>query len=951
MKEIFIQGASQHNLKNIDVRIPRNSFTVVTGLSGSGKSSLAFDTLYAEGQRRYVESLSSYARQFLDQMQKPEVQHISGLSPAIAIEQRHAGSNPRSTVATTTEIYDYLRLLYAHVGLPHCPKCGERIQCQSAEDICQSIALFAVGKKLMILAPKLAGRKGEHRELLEELRKDGFVRARIDGQLVVLEDVKKLAKTKKHSVEVVVDRLKTGKSSDSRINDSVELALKLGDGTLLCLVENEHGEWDEKVMSEHLACLSCDVSFPKMAPRNFSFNSTYGACSTCSGLGYEMVFTPELVVKDPALSIKKGVFPLLRRGPRRLIMYYNHLFKALADHYGFSILTPWQELSSEIQDILLYGSHGEELNFDYYRGRKLYKMRMPFVGVLALLKKRFNETDSDAVRDRLRAVMVNKRCASCDGARLCPESLAVTVGGLSISEFNALSIKEAAQFLSQLELGVESQKIAGEILKEVKSRLSFLLDVGLDYLTLDRHSGTLSGGEAQRIKLATQLGCGLVGVLYILDEPSIGLHQRDNTRLLNTLKELRDAGNTVIVVEHDSETIESADYLLDLGPGAGRLGGELIFSGKPQDILSCPNSLTGAYLSGRKQIEIPQHRHKGTGEKITIVGASENNLRKVKVDFPLGTFCCVTGVSGSGKSTLVNKILKNSLVNRFAKPDKSGIVAHKVKVGQHQSIAGLENIDKMIVIDQSPIGRTPRSNPATYVGMFTYIRDLFANTKDAKARGYKKGRFSFNVKGGRCESCKGDGQKKIEMNFLPDVYVTCDACGGKRFNKETLSIRYKGKNIHEVLEMTVEDALAFFQHLTPIARKLQTLFDVGLGYIHLGQAATTLSGGEAQRIKLASELARVPKGHTLYILDEPTTGLHIADIHKLLSVLERLRSSGNTVLVIEHNLDVIKTADWIVDLGPEGGDLGGQVIAKGTPEQVAKNKKSYTGQYLKEILS
>jgi len=950
MKEIYIQGACQHNLKNIDVRIPRDSFTVITGLSGSGKSSLAFDTLYAEGQRRYVESLSSYARQFLDQMQKPEVRHISGLSPAIAIEQRHAGSNPRSTVATTTEIYDYLRLLYSHVGLPHCPKCGALIQSQSAEDICQTIGNFPAGRKLMILAPQVSGRKGEHRELLEELQKDGFVRARIDGKVVLLEETKKLAKTKKHTIEVMIDRLKTGKSSETRINDSVELALKLGEGSILCLVENEQGEWDEKVMSEHLACLKCEISFPKMAPRNFSFNSTYGACPTCSGLGYEMVFTTDMVVKDPTLSIKKGVFPLLRRGPRRLIMYYNHLFKALADHYGFSILTPWQELSPDIQDIILNGSKGEELNFDYYRGRKLYKMRMPFVGVLALLKKRFNETDSDAVRERLKAVMVNKECVACHGARLRPESLAVTVGGLAISEFNALSIKEATAFIGQLKLDKESQKIAGEVLKEIRSRLSFLLDVGLDYLTLDRHSGTLSGGEAQRIKLATQLGCGLVGVLYILDEPSIGLHQRDNTRLLNTLKDLRDAGNTVIVVEHDTETIEAADYLLDLGPGAGRLGGELIFAGKPKDILKCERSLTGAYLSGRKKIEVPMVRQKGTGEKITIVGASENNLQKVKVEFPLGTFCCVTGVSGSGKSTLVNKILKNSLINRFAKPDKSGIVAHKVKVGQHKSIEGLESIDKMIVIDQSPIGRTPRSNPATYVGMFTYIRDLFANTKDSKARGYKKGRFSFNVKGGRCESCKGDGQRKIEMNFLPDVYVTCESCQGKRFNKETLSIRYKGKNVNEVLAMTVEDALAFFQHITPIARKLQTLFDVGLGYIHLGQAATTLSGGEAQRIKLASELARVPKGHTLYILDEPTTGLHIADIHKLLSVLDRLRASGNTVLVIEHNLDVIKTADWIVDLGPEGGDKGGKVIAKGTPEQVAKVKKSYTGQHLKELL-
>lgn len=950
MNKILIQGARQHNLKNIDVSIPRNSFTVITGLSGSGKSSLAFDTLYAEGQRRYVESLSSYARQFLDQMQKPEVEHISGLSPAIAIEQRTSGSNPRSTVATTTEIYDYLRLLYAHIGVPHCPECGDEIKSQSAEDICNTIDSIEDGKKIMILAPVISGRKGEHRDVLDNLRKEGFVRARVDGDIKLLEDDIKLAKTKKHTIEVVIDRLVTGRSGRSRLNDSVELALKTGEGILVCLIDNE-GKWEERIMSEHLACLKCEISFGEMLPRNFSFNSPYGACETCHGLGYEMIFDPELVVPDRKLSIKKGAFPLMRRGPRRLIMYYNHLFRCLAEQYDFSLTTPFEKLSVEAASVLLYGTGDQEVIFDYWRGGKTYQMRKPFEGVLKLLYKRFQETDSESVRERLKAAMTNQVCHSCSGNRLKPISLAVKVGGLGIHEFNALSIKDALKFIETIELGPEEQKIAGEVFKEIASRLSFLNAVGLDYLNLNRHSGTLSGGEAQRIKLATQLGCGLVGVLYILDEPSIGLHQRDNTRLLNTLKELRDLGNTVIVVEHDTETIESADYLLDMGPGAGRLGGELVYSGKPDKICKAKKSLTGDYLCGRKTIEVPSKRHKGTGDYLVIKGAKENNLTGVNVKIPLGTFTCVTGVSGSGKSTLVNTILKNTLINHFAKPDKNGIKSNKVKVGAHKSIDGIDQVNKMIVIDQSPIGRTPRSNPATYVGLFTHVRDIFAMVPEAKARGYKKGRFSFNVKGGRCEACQGDGQKKIEMNFLPDVYVTCEACGGKRFNSETLSIKYKGKNIHDVLEMTIEDALEFFKHITPIKRKLQTLFDVGLGYLHLGQAATTLSGGEAQRVKLASELAKIPKGHTLYILDEPTTGLHIADIHKLLEVLERLRGNGNTVLVIEHNLDVIKTADHIIDLGPEGGDKGGQIMATGTPEQVAKVKGSYTGQYLKDLLS
>ncbi len=953
MKNIEIQGAKQHNLKNIDVTIPRDSFTVITGLSGSGKSSLAFDTLYAEGQRRYVESLSSYARQFLDQMQKPEVEHISGLSPAIAIEQRTAGSSPRSTVATTTEIYDYLRLLFAHVGTPHCPQCGDKIESQSAEDICHAIAKFPEGQRLMLLAPKINGKKGEHREIIEDLNKDGFVRARIDGKIVNLDDEIKLAKTKKHTIEVIVDRLVTGKTSSTRLNDSVELALKIGGGMMIILTQNrdDNGDvtWDEKLMSEHLACDRCDLSFAQMQPRNFSFNSPYGACETCHGLGYEMVFDESMVVSDPSLSIKKGCFPLLRRGPRRLIMYYSHLFKCMADTFSFSLTKPWKDLDPEIQDLILRGTGDMDICFDYWRGGKIHKMSKPFPGVLPLLQKRFLETDSDSVRERLRNAMINKTCSGCDGHRLKPEILAVKVGGIGIHEFNAYSIKDALTFIENLTLDKEKTKISSEITKEIRERLSFLKSVGLDYLNLNRHSGTLSGGEAQRIKLATQLGCGLVGVLYILDEPSIGLHQRDNTRLLNTLKGLRDLGNTVIVVEHDTETIEAADHLIDMGPAAGRLGGEVVFAGKPSQVLKSKKSLTGQYLSGAKSIAIPEERHPGTGNKIVIKGAEENNLRKVNVEIPLGTFCCVTGVSGSGKSTLINSVLKNSLINHFAKPDKNGVKMVKEKVGKHKSISGIEHIDKMIVIDQSPIGRTPRSNPATYVKLFDNVRDLFANVADSKARGYSKGRFSFNVKGGRCESCKGDGQKKIEMNFLPDVFVTCEACGGKRFNKETLAIRYKGKNIHEVLEMTVAEALEFFQSITPIKRKLQTLFDVGLGYIHLGQAATTLSGGEAQRVKLASELAREPKGHTLYILDEPTTGLHIADIHKLLEVLNRLRANGNTVLVIEHNLDVIKTADWIIDIGPEGGDKGGQIVAVGTPEKVSRSRKSFTGKYLKTV--
>lgn len=952
MDKIFIQGARQHNLKNIDVTIPRDTLTVITGLSGSGKSSLAFDTLYAEGQRRYVESLSSYARQFLDQMQKPEVEHIAGLSPAIAIEQRTAGSNPRSIVATTTEIYDYLRLLYAHVGHPHCPSCAKPISSQSAEDITNELLSLPEGRKFMILAPYVSGRKGEHREVLEQMRKDGFVRGRVDGKIVSLDDEITLEKNKKHTLEAVIDRLVAGRVERTRLTDSVELALKCGDGVLVCLLEDEDapGGWAERTISEHLACMDCNLSFGEMQPRNFSFNSPYGACETCHGLGFELVFDIDKVVPDQALSIKKGAFPLLRKGPRRLIIYYNHLLNCVAEHYGFELKTPYGLLDKKHQDILMHGTGDEEIVFDYWRGGKTIKMRKPFEGILSLLHRRLEETDSDAVRERLRGAMLPRTCQSCGGHRLKPESLAVKVGGLGVHQFIALSIKDAFAFMENLQLGTEEQQIAGEILKEVRERLSFLISVGLDYLNLNRHSGTLSGGEAQRIKLATQLGCGLVGVMYILDEPSIGLHQRDNDRLLATLKNLRDLGNTVIVVEHDTDTIEAADYLLDMGPGAGRLGGELIYSGKPSGILKNKTSLTGAYLSGRLQIEVPKERVTGNGNFLKVFGAAENNLRQIDVSFPLGTFTCVTGVSGSGKSTLVNAILKNALAAHFRKPSDTDELDLS-KIGRHDRIEGLEHVDKQIVIDQSPIGRTPRSNPATYVGIFTHIRDLYAAVPDSRARGYKKGRFSFNVKGGRCEACKGDGQKKIEMNFLPDVYVQCEACGGRRFNAETLTIKYKGLNIHQVLELTVDDAVDFFENVPKIHRKLKTLQDVGLGYVHLGQPATTLSGGEAQRVKLATELSKMSRGHTLYILDEPTTGLHMADIHKLLEVLERLRNQGNTLVVIEHNLDVIKVADWLIDLGPEGGDKGGQLVVAGTPETVAEHPTSFTGKYLKKYLS
>ncbi len=943
---IRILGARQHNLKGISLDIPRDRLVVITGLSGSGKSSLAFDTLYAEGQRRYVESLSAYARQFLDRLQKPDVDHIEGLSPAIAIEQRSAGHNPRSIVATTTEIYDYLRLLYAHVGKPHCPKCGRPIARQSAQAITDRLVALAAGRKLLLLAPYCVGKKGEHREILEKMRRDGFVRARVDGRLVSLDDEIKLEKNLRHTLEAVVDRLVTGEAtSKSRLTDSVELALRMGEGVLVTLVEDAKAKdgWTEETVSEHLACADCGVSYGELQPRNFSFNSPYGACPTCNGLGARMIFTPEAVVPDPSLTIRTGAIPLWRRGPRRVIILYNHYLRSLAEHYGFSLTVPWRELPERIRQILLYGSGEEIIQFDYWMRGKSHEWRKPFEGIIPNLIRRHRETDSQELRDRLQAHMSFEPCPACKTARLKPESLAVTLNGKSIWDYCSLSIEAAVRFTETLDLTVQERAIAGAILKEVRSRLGFLLAVGLGYLTLARASGSLSGGEAQRIRLATQVGSGLVGVLYILDEPSIGLHQRDNAKLLATLKALRDTGNTVVVVEHDLETIQEADYVVDLGPGAGRLGGEVVAVGTPAEIAKAKNSLTGQYLAGTRRIPIPAQRLPGNGECLTICGAREHNLKNVTVRIPLGTFCCITGVSGSGKSTLVHSILSNHLLEHLE-------LQHDAP-GASDGVDGMAAVDKLIVIDQSPIGRTPRSNPATYTGAFNLIRDLYAMTADARARGYKPGRFSFNVKGGRCEECKGDGIKKIEMQFLPDVYVPCEVCKSQRYNRETLAVKYKGRSIADVLDMTVDDACDLFQHVPALRRKIETLREVGLGYIHLGQSATTLSGGEAQRVKLATELARRPTGHTLYILDEPTTGLHLADIEHLMAVLQSLRDQGNTILVIEHNLDVIKVADHVIDLGPEGGDAGGRVIATGTPEAVADCAASYTGQYLKKMFA
>lgn len=940
-KFIRVYGAKEHNLANINVVIPRDKFVVITGLSGSGKSSLAFDTIYAEGQRKYVESLSAYARQFLEQMQKPDVEHIEGLPPTIAIEQRSSGSNPRSTVATTTEIYDYLRLLFARIGEPYCYKCGRKIHAQSVSQIVDTILSWPEGRKIMILAPIVRGKKGVHRDTFARIQKEGFSRVRIDGILYELGSVPSLEdqKYKKHTIEVVVDRLIVEPRIRPRLSDSIELALQFAEGLVVVSVlkDSKGGKekdcWEDHLFSERYACPDCGISLAELEPRIFSFNSPYGACKKCDGLGTILEFDPDLIVPDPNLSLAEGAIDAWRHSGKRMNIWYNHLLREFCRNFGISMDTPFKDLPEKIKRILLYGTTEEdERKYGAY-----------FEGVIPNLEYRWENTDSDFVKERLHRYLSEQPCRACGGARLRPEALAVKIKGKNIFDITRMSIKQAYEFFSSLELAGEKKLIAEQILKEIRHRLMFMIDVGLDYLTLDRTSGSLSGGEAQRIRLATQVGSGLVGVCYVLDEPTIGLHQRDNERLIKTLLRLRDLGNTVIVVEHDEQTILSADYVIDMGPAAGSHGGRIVYEGPVDGLLKSEESLTGKYLSGRLQIELPERRRKIDLENaIVLKGASENNLKNITVRFPLGVFICVTGVSGSGKSTLVTqtllRVLRRKLYNSREKP------------GRYSSISGVHLIDKVIEIDQSPIGRTPRSNPATYVGVFDHIRKLYAQTKEARLHGYKPGRFSFNIKGGRCEACQGQGTKKIEMHFLPDVYVVCEECGGKRYNKETLEIRYRGKNIAEVLDMRVEEALTFFDSFPKIKQLLQALYDVGLGYISLGQSSTTLSGGEAQRVKLAAELGKTATGRTLYVLDEPTTGLHFADINNLLSVLNRLVDRGNTVIVIEHNLDVIKCADYIIDLGPEGGEEGGYVVATGTPEQIASNPKSYTGRFLREKL-
>lgn len=947
-KYITIEGARENNLKNINVKIPRDKFVVVTGLSGSGKSSLAFDTIYAEGQRRYMESLSSYARQFLGQAEKPDVDKIEGLSPAISIDQKSTNRNPRSTVGTVTEIYDYFRLLYARVGIPHCPNCGKVISRQTVDQMVDEIMKLPERTKFMVLAPVVRGRKGEHVKLLEKAKKSGFVRVVVDGSMYELSEEIKLDKNKKHSIDIVVDRLVVRQDVERRLTDSIETALQLAEGLMKIGVigeRDENGVQKENTIinfSDSFSCPDCGISIDEIEPRSFSFNNPFGACPTCAGLGFKMEFDPDLMIPDQSLSINDGAIVVLGwQSCNDGKSYSNAILKALSAEYGFSLDTPFQDYPQDIKDLLLYGKNSRPVKVHYkgQRGEGVYDIT--FEGLIKSVARRYRETSAESTKAEYETFMTITPCEVCGGKRLKPTALAVTVGDKNIAELTELPITELAKFMKDLELTDRQKMIGAAILKEIRSRLHFLIDVGLDYLCLSRGTSTLSGGEAQRIRLATQIGSGLVGVAYILDEPSIGLHQRDNDKLIAALKNLRDLGNTLIVVEHDEDTMRAADHIIDIGPGAGANGGYVVAEGTAEDIMKCENSITGDYLSGRKKIEVPDVRRKPTGW-LTVKNAYENNLKHIDVDIPLGIMTCVTGVSGSGKSSLVNEILYKKLARRLNKS--------RIKAGKHDHIIGYDALDKIINIDQSPIGRTPRSNPATYTGTFDLIRDLFAGTKDAKARGYGKGRFSFNVSGGRCEACRGDGIIKIEMHFLPDIYVPCEVCGGKRYNRETLEVKYKGKSINEVLDMTVDEACEFFANVPRILRKIETLRDVGLGYIKLGQPSTTLSGGEAQRIKLATELSRRGTGKTIYVLDEPTTGLHFADVHRLVDILRRLSEGGNTVVVIEHNLDVIKTADYIIDMGPEGGAGGGTVIARGTPEEVAKIPQSYTGQYLKRYL-
>ena len=943
-KSIIIKGANENNLKNVTVEIPRDKMVVFTGLSGSGKSTLAFDTIYAEGQRRYMESISSYARQFLGQMEKPDVESIEGLSPSISIDQKTTGRNPRSIVGTVTEIYDYLRLLYARTGVPHCPVCGREISSQSVDQIADMLMEYPEGTRVMIMAPVIRQQKGEHKKVIERIQREGFIRLRVDGEMRTIgEETIKLEKTFKHTIEIIVDRVVIRPGVEGRIAEATELAIQQGDGLVVASIKTpDEEEYSDRLFSTKFACPEHGVSIGEMEPRTFSFNNPYGACPECNGLGFIQHVDPDLIIDSPEKSINDGAFNK-SFGMFDEMSYYSRSTRALADKYGIDLSRPYEELPEAFKQDLMYGTHGSQIDYYYTNasGMEIHR-KAKFEGIASNLERRYQQTSSAFIKEKIENYMSLKPCLSCNGERLRPEVLAVTVGGLNIMEFCHMTVRDALEFLSNLKLTERQEMIARLVLKEIRNRLMFLSDVGLEYLTLSRSAGTLSGGESQRIRLATQIGSGLVGVLYILDEPSIGLHQRDNDRLLATLRHLTDIGNTLIIVEHDEDTMYAADHIVDIGPGAGIHGGQIVAQGTVEEIKACPDSITGQYLSGVKKITIPASRRKGNGKYLKVKDAQENNLQGIDVDFPLGKFICVTGVSGSGKSSLVNEVLAKGVAAKLYRT--------KEQAGKHRSITGVSNIDKIINIDQSPIGRTPRSNPATYTGVFTQIRDLFAQTQDAKMRGFSKGRFSFNVKGGRCESCRGDGIIKIEMNFLPDVYVPCEVCHGKRYNRETLEVKYKGKSISDVLDMNIEEALSFFENLPSINRKLQTLYDVGLGYVKLGQPSTQLSGGEAQRIKLAAELSRRMTGRTLYVLDEPTTGLHFADVERLLQVLQRLVDAGHTVLVIEHNLDVVKCADYIIDLGPEGGDRGGTIVVTGTPEEVAQCKESYTGKYLKPVL-